>query len=609
MKLKEIALKSTWWVLTALATFSVGILASSGALLFSSSFLWCLVAFILAGAYESQVNGEGIQGAFDRMSDKNYLRLGIVERHLDELLPQNKNNLFFTEYKAQKNYIAELTDYIDKLNHQKASYLYLIEREKRNEISLLIKKKKQELKKEKKRLRKMGLFYLKNLEPQWDGEPTAMEQAAYDLADGSREELLQEMKRKASLIKFSWLLATGAGISSGLATLSAIKTGIIAFSFLSVIPGGALIGLCVAAAIGYTLLVYRSMSDMIQTYNKREQSFFSRRVNEKGEPESRAFHVLRCVGAALAIGLGIFATFTTAGTWWYAAKQGAAIVGFAETAASVVRSVSISLMVVPTFIFNTHNSVESVDKISRSNYLKILIDAKDSIVHAYRNENIIRFLNPFRAAEKIVTILSKSILCAHTISIGLSADRVEAIPAAASTSLNAGNELLTDLNFMPDAKKEKSHHSIFLKALFLPIVITVTTLKVFSACWDYVFSSPRDLKSSFKKMFCTTAGILEPVEPVKPVLSPEWRKQELIETCDKEKSRLLNLSLPKANALLTMRRVITDSKAAELSRPLLEAEAVPLATNRYSYWKQKVTKSQRKMDLALDNYFGPKIRA
>ena len=99
------------WCLNMGATLSIAVLSFVGMYSILPSFLLCSGAFFLAAAYESQVNGEGIKGAFKRMFDANYLKRGIVERYLEDLINQEDTlikkaeaciyagNIFYQDYK------------------------------------------------------------------------------------------------------------------------------------------------------------------------------------------------------------------------------------------------------------------------------------------------------------------------------------------------------------------------------------------------------------------------------------------------------------------------------------------------------------------------------
>lgn len=109
MKKNKIAHKSLTTLFTTGATIAVGFLSFAGMFVLTSSLIWCGAAFVLAAAYEGQVNAEGISSAFRRMFDKNHLKRGILHRYFEEQLEEeDETNIFLNDYRIQKKYLADL---------------------------------------------------------------------------------------------------------------------------------------------------------------------------------------------------------------------------------------------------------------------------------------------------------------------------------------------------------------------------------------------------------------------------------------------------------------------------------------------------------------------
>jgi hypothetical protein len=155
------------WILTASATLSIGFLAFAGMLIISPSLLLCGGAFILAAAYESQVNGVGISIALKRMFSKRYLRLGIAGKYLDDLLEDPTDellqNVFFQDYSAQKKYITDLENHLDNLVQRKDSYLRIVDSGNRDEIQLDITNTEECLSRAKKNLHHLRSYFLNTI--------------------------------------------------------------------------------------------------------------------------------------------------------------------------------------------------------------------------------------------------------------------------------------------------------------------------------------------------------------------------------------------------------------------------------------------------------------
>src|SRR5690606_10838026 len=136
------------------------------------------------------------------------------------------------------------------------------------------------------------------------------------------------------------------------------------------------------------------------------------------------------------------------------------------------------------------------------------------------------------------------------------------------------------------------------------ILPPVLVLKTLATGWDYVFSNPRSLSLSFKKMFASHRDekIKNVIKPEKPALSEEWNQQELIEVGDKTIDRLKmknqlhqlinnkNATHEKANAVANIRKNVISGKALRDEGDRRDAEA--LAVNRHRFWKAKKPESQ-----------------
>ncbi len=586
MKANEIAQKSLTFMFAAGSTLAIGFLSFAGMFVLTSSIPWCIAAFVLAAAYEGQVNVEGIYSALRRMFDQNFLKQHILRQFLeDQLAEQEKKTNDAPEGEATREINPFLKEY-----QTQTQYLDGLER-----IEHPTKEQEKKIAHTKKQIEKMELFFLNQYEndPEKSKKLTKMEQAAQDLLSHHKSRLSKEIRRKSWLIRLSWLFAIGGGISSGLAAFGAIQAGIAAFSVLSVIPGGILIALAACAAIGYTLLLYQSISDMVQAYGGKWKKYFEQRPDE-----TKITHILRCTGTVMMVCLAVIATVATAGTWWYAAKEGALLLNLGDKAASFLRSASVALMALPVFIFSASNSIASVDNISRSSYKELVVSTINSIKKVWLEENVLQFINPFRMVEKIISFTSRTVLfLGHVISMGLMSDGFDAIPAPICTAANSTSEALADLNYLPNEKKEHDHDSIVLQVVFFPITLTVTILKLFSVLWDRPFSG------SFKKSWDRIFHSHEPIhaEPNEPMVSEDWKKQQVIETCHAIHQRLSQSSPDKISAVDRIETAVRSED--HVDQRMLRKKAEPLAVNRFSLWKKSMTRSQTEMDNALNEMY------
>ena len=495
------------------ATISMGFLSFAGMFLISPGLGLCLSALVLAIAYEGQVYNEGISIALRRIFDANYLKKAIARRYIndefkkireqlvglkdDEKIPLDKiPNAFLKAYYEQKVYLAKLEE-DHKLSH----------------------KLKDNVRAAKRNMAQLELLFIQYLNEKLP-EKNELTDALPQVIGANADVIIKELNRKKWLVRLSWIFALGGGISSGFAALSAIEAGVATlattFTFLSVIPGGVLVALAAFAAAGYTFMLYQTMTDMVQSYSGNWKDYLAARPKE-----SSLQHGLRIVGIVFVVAIGIFATIATAGTWWYATQKGAMVVKMGEFAADMVRNISVPLMIVATLFYNVTNSISSVDKISRSSFGILLEKKRDAVWYAWKNENIVQFINPFRIIEKFISYTAQGLFfIGHIISMGLTTDRLDPIPPLVNAIGSAANEATVDLNYLPHDEDEHhhSHSSALLNVIFAPITVLVFGFKVLGAFWDMPFSSYQEAKEKFFE--CHKV----PKIPELPVLLNNWNQ-------------------------------------------------------------------------------------
>jgi hypothetical protein len=500
------------------STISLGLLTVVGAMAFSASLWICIPSFLLAVAFEGQMNNEGVNNALRRILDANFTRRQILRQYLEEKIQSDTDNLILNDYRKLFFYLDELKKRIHSTEQHQAIH------------------------DTEKQLKNIENFLLKRLMNKTsDDNESSLNVAADSLLQNDRKKLLLEMRNKIYLSRVSWIFVAGGGAASGLATLSAIKAGIVVFGFLSLVPGGIFIGLSAVAAVGYSLLLYENVCSMIAEYKKSSQGLFTQKENE-----SSLKYGLRCAFVLLGIGLAIFATVATAGTWWSAAKHGAELLNSNAKIASVIRTISISLMALPTAIFGVKNSLESIDKMGRSDFKGLLVSMGDELKNTW-NKEAEKFLNPFWYVEKLITATAKaSLFVGHLVTGGFVADRLERVPAAVSTSAIALSEGLTHANFLPDERDAHDHDSLWLKGLFGIVCIPVTTLKILAVAWDFIFVT-QNVASSWKKMFSTkTNPVMDTVLPTKPESSSAWGSAKISKKLNDPNNPLLTTNVNSA---------------------------------------------------------------
>lgn len=607
--------KIVWFGLTAVTTASVGILSAIGFLAIMPSLVLALSASAFAIVFEGQVNGEGIGRSLKRLFDPDYLKLAEVENYLDALIEEDsldeaarlerENNEFYKNYKPKKQYIDYLRQEIEDLRIKRDSLISIYEAKERDEILAKIHAKKAELAQEKEELRELKLFFIKKLyQPAPVASANKLEKAVADLIGDKADSLKQGISIKTNVTRVAWFFSMCAGVCSGLSTVSAISTGAAAFTALSFVPGGIIIALSVMAAIGYTMLMQDITTKVIQKYKKGWIEYAKKR-----EDESNTMHNVRRVLLVAAVGLAFVATYATLGTWFNYVNDGAKILGVVDKVASVLRTIFIVGMIAPCAIYNTENSLESINTISKIDFKKTIKEGMQKIETTFRRENIIRFLNPFRIIDKAIGVIEKSLFLAHAVSIGTSSNQVPNIPPVDATILVGSNELITDSNYRKP--------SILVTLLFAPFRALRTVSKCLAVGWDYIFSRPRDLKKSFENIFLTRSSaeepLIKPAAPPKPQVTEDWNKQTLLETCDTQIERISNESwikrklmideaktADKITKLQATKEAIVDGSALQRKAP--QGYIDNLSDNRNTVWRSRVTTTQAALEGSFKNY-------
>jgi hypothetical protein len=520
MKDSEIPRKTISGIIAVGATASAGFLSFAGMLLINPSLVLCFGALALAVIYEGQIFNEGISSALRRIFDKNYLKKGIAREYLEEqikleqerilLLPpglehdhEREWNPYLAVYQAQRKYLAALS-----LNHH------------------LTKEQKEKKFLTERRLARMELNLIELIDT-GDAHPIRSRQRYIKEVIGeNNDRLSKELTRKKWLIRISSIFALGGGISSGFAAYSAIQAALVSCAALSAIPGGILLVAAVFAALGYTFMFYQAMTDIVQNYNGQWKKYFARRVDE-----SSTHLFARRIGCACVVGLGIFATIATAGTWWYATRQGALLLKMGDFAANVIRNVSVPALAFSTLMFNVSNAVSSVDKFSRTKFGELAVSSKE-IINAFINElktawrekksDLGVLLNPFKFIGNLIAITTEGLFfLGHFLSMGVISDRLDGVNPMVSAALTAANEGAVDANYLPNEETEHhhSHSPVLLKVCLFPVKVVAVSFKMLGIGWDSIFTlSPRE---SYARTFPKPAASTW-VEPEVPSEVAVW---------------------------------------------------------------------------------------
>lgn len=472
---KKITRKILTLIPAAGATLTVGIMAFAGALVVTSSLPICIAAVALAVGWEAQINYEGISITLKRLFDPDYTAHQVLEKYA------LKDLEIAGDCKKHKKYIRALSE---QISHLHTALHVLMDRRKRDEIETRI----QDLKKKKKNAKQQ----MREALMQWELEKNRDDPLVTTIKN--------EIRSRKHWLALGWIVSIAAGISAGFATLGSLAGSLgtitVILPFIGAIPPVALVIASVIAGAGYTFLMYQTISDMLHDTSHVWKKLFQRQILE-GERESDLRYGLRLAGTVLAVVLAVFATIATAGTFWYAIKDGTNFMGFGARIANVIRAVSVPLMAIPTFIFSSQNSVESVNRISRTPFRQVLRDIGTDLAKTRGN--------PFLIIERLIfNTVPQLMLGLHSWSIGLMGDRMPGINPWFSIITGGGAEYLMDYNYKPteavghhdhrqehgdEAEDEHEHHhhheSFLLSALFLPFNAFRVMLKGLGATTNY----------------------------------------------------------------------------------------------------------------------------
>ncbi len=544
MKVNKKLKKIIKYILTGLLTLgvviSLGLLSFTGMLLLSPVLLCAILAFLLAGVFEGQVYKENILLGLEQLEllGKKGVNILLVKT-LDDLAanPAYSTCAFAQEYLAQKNLVASFKG------------------------KKLTPEQKEEKKVAKEQLRTMQKFFVSQVLLPMENEPE--QQSDDDLSQLIQAAKLQlpAIQNKIRLLRASFLLTTPASIGSGFVTASALKATllVLGIKFAFVLSATALSGLLwplvVIAAIGYIFLIYHSIADMIcnETLKNKWQSF--KKWFIKREDESRVRQVLRITGAVilttLVIGLAIFATLATAGTWWFAAKKGILLLPHLTRAAVYIRDVIIPAAGFTQLIFNVKNSLATVKALVTQGKLpKPIQTLKESFNDCRKKENWGQILNPFRIITKIVfTPIKLALFLGHLTATGLTSDNVPKVNSIITTTVNAAAEGFEDATYIFTGDTENDHHD-HGNLVEWGLKLALSPLFLLSATWNWGLSQLNDgekkKKLGFLEAVKQSFGVEEKPE-YKPAdkqadqgsdTAAKWQKIKHERKIDKEIKRL-----------------------------------------------------------------------
>jgi len=424
--------------------FLTGFLSFTGMLVINSSIYLAVAAFMLGGVIEGEVYAQNIHKSLLKLFTGEYIEDLIITRELNQLV-QKKENLDKSQFLQLYN---ESQHALNKLQHQNNPD----------------QKKLQALQKRRKWMRRYFIKFLRDQQEDFNYIGTI------SIDKKKKTEILNEISRKKWLSRVTLALTTIPGCSAGLVAISTIQTGLaslalyLGITITSTLMAASVYGLAILAAAGYILLIYNNLTDIInndtiQKYAKETKQFFHQKENEYV-----LIYYSRCVGAVLGtaaiLGIGIFATVATAGTWWIAAKKGAEWSPLLIRAAQGLRDITVPAMTMTNLIFTVTNSFQSIKELAKISIQEHYSVIKKKIKGYIDAEHVAQLVNIPRLVFLLISVPFKLVVfLLHLVAMGLMGDRLKGVNPELCTGINTLNEGAQDAHyFMPEHEHHEHHH-------------------------------------------------------------------------------------------------------------------------------------------------------
>lgn len=455
--IKKIANYSLIIVLTIGVIAAFGILSASGMLLVSPSIALAVGAFIFGGVVEGEVFKQEIQAGLEDLKlltqkGHQFLVIQALEKEL-----KNKSALeiqasdFLTQYKFLQN------------------YLQLLRGKK------LTSAQKKQRKEAKKRLKLMQQRLMECL-------------AGNDQSDIIPTTILQSIKAQQNSFKWKMIifrlslpLSIACGLGFGFAVSSSLSA---AFTLIGIGTSLSFLvwPLAVIAAIGYTLLIFHTVKDLVlsDAFAKWIQRIKRWFTPEQGKMTPK--FLIKSIATALVIAaitaLCVVATLATAGTWWIAVKNGAKLIPFLKCAAQAITVILTPLLAMGNFIFSIFNSFESWHVVLKAiKSASIIIKLKEQWHLLREQENWLQIINPFRLISRSIQKTADLILLlGHVTATGAARDQFLNISPTLLAAAAAGSELTQDVTFFFEENKKTMTQRC--------VMILISPLLLLSACWQ-----------------------------------------------------------------------------------------------------------------------------
>src|SRR3990167_4733131 len=534
---------SAGYLLTYSNVASYGFLSMTGMLLITSSLPIAIAAFFLGSLVEGDVNKVNIMRGIKKSTQKDYLLMLLAKRKIAELL-QSKNNAdlppFFTLYKEQLNYHNQLK----AIHSHDPEY-------------------QQQLADAKQRLVDMRRYFIKMMDTQPADDivknPLLTNLCHYMNID----EFKSTFKHKLYCIRASSVVSFFAGIGTGFITAYATQSGVTTFlaafgiTAASTTMAVTVITLAIAAGIAYLYISFNNIHEMItdelvKKYGGKTKNFFTT-IDRNHLFLDISKKILFALLALAVIGLGLFITAATAGTWWHGVKHGAQLISYLKDFSNLIRFVTVPFVAISALLFNFKNSLQTIWEVLEINIPKKISEIRHKIKETRQNEPDMEFYNPFRFIKLTLEIpLQFAIFIGHLIAVGAMTDRISTVHPAAVAAMGAITEGAEDLHYiMPAGTAHRCNHNHggFISG-FVKILFAFSGVSLLDALWRYAFSQ-KTFSESMNAAFGRQGhhhGHSHAALPRVPTMPANWKKQEMLLKIEDEQQRYQHAYGKKAKA-------------------------------------------------------------
>src|SRR3990167_270391 len=437
-------------LLTACASLTIGLLSFGG--MFSLWPIWslALATVVLSASYESEIYIQNIKSGLNKLFLtpnylKNYLGNEFLNNHFplkDTSKETDDRSQFFKDYEEQ---------------------LLLLHGFKNKTLTAADKKRKKKIEENilnKEKWFANQLFLKQRNKTDSVTDTTEYTNELHDWLDKFKRQETKEVqdtfiKRRRLFFVVGGFSLLSAGFM-GIGTTYLLSETLAVIPFLAVlstaIPPAAFIFLAAFAGAAYGLLIFNSVTDMIN--NKTIQHLLEQLTQIRRNGLTLRHLVMTAVTVFLVL-LAIALTACTAGTWWTVARETTPLLtGLMKLPGFIMKIMNPIIIGIATLCFNWQNTAQTLQmtegfkKSPLTSLKEAFTDLKTTFSQLPNHENWLQIINPPRLILKLTfTPLRICLFLGHLASIAVTGDRMPSIPQIISSLLGFINEGFEDAHY------------------------------------------------------------------------------------------------------------------------------------------------------------------